>query len=224
VAVRTSGAENVTLGLMGLFGALSLGFAWRGRPSGPEGKRGTRITAAFLLSAMIALGGMELGAVSGLAVPSPGEAITSAAQSVMAIANGSAGRTVATGSVSGRVRIPSIGVNQRLVEGSSMSALNSGLWHQPPSVKPGGAGACVIAGHRISTEFSRLSQIKVGDLVWVTVGRTTYKYRVASVSTFNANGATLGFRTGAQEKLILYTCLPRWQGNKRTVVVCYRTG
>ena len=105
-----------------------------------------------------------------------------------------------------------------------MSALNSGLWHQPPSVKPGAAGACVIAGHRISTEFSRLSQIKVGDLVCVTVGRTTYKYHVASVSTYNANGATLGFRTGAQEKLILYTCLPRWQGNKRTVVVCYRTG
>ena len=101
-----------------------------------------------------------------------------------------------------------------------MSALNKGLWHQPPSTEPGTAGACVIAGHRISTEFSRLSRIKVGAPVWVTVGRKTYKYRVASVFT---GGSTLSFRTGATEKLILYTCLPRWQGDKRTVVVCYRT-
>ena len=220
--VRTSGDEDVTLGLMGLLAALALGFAWHGRSDRrPAGKRGTRITAALLLSAALALGGMELGAASGLPWPSPGEIITSAAQAVMASTNGPAvASTVATAKVVGRVRIPSIGVNQRLVEGSTMSALNEGLWHQPPSAGPGTAGACVIAGHRISSEFSRLSRIKVGAPVWVTVGRKTYKYRVASVFT---GGSTLSFRTGATEKLILYTCLPRWQGNKRTVVVCYRT-
>ena len=220
--VRTSGDEDVTLGLMGLLAALALGFAWHGRSNrGPAGKRGTHITVALLLSAALALGGMEVGAAVGLPLPSPGEAITSAAQAVMAITNSrTVAATVATARIVGRVRIPSIGVNQRLVEGSTMSALNTGLWRQPPSAEPGTAGACVIAGHRISSQFSRLSRIKVGAPVWVTVGRRTYKYRVASVST---GGTTLSFRTGATEKLILYTCLPRWQGNKRTVVVCYRT-
>jgi LPXTG-site transpeptidase (sortase) family protein len=220
--VRTSGDEDVTLGLMGLLAALALGFAWHGRSDrGPAGKRGTRITVALLLSAALALGGMEVGAASGLPVPSPGEIITSAVQTVMASTNGPAvAATVATARVVGRVRIPSIGVNQRLVEGSTMSALSKGLWRQPPSAEPGTSGACVIAGHRISTEFSRLSRIKVGAPVWVTVGRKTYKYRVSSVFT---GGSTLSFRTGATEKLILYTCLPRWQGNRRTVVVCYRT-
>jgi len=220
--VRTSGDEDVTLGLMGLLAALALGFAWHGRSNrGPAGKRGTHITVALLLSAALALGGMEVGAAVGLPLPSPGEAITSAAQAVMAITNSrTVAATVATARIVGRVRIPSIGVNVCLVEGSTMSALNTGLWRQPPSAEPGTAGACVIAGHRISSQFSRLSRIKVGAPVWVTVGRRTYKYRVASVST---GGTTLSFRTGATEKLILYTCLPRWQGNKRTVVVCYRT-
>ena len=220
--VRTSGDEDVTLGLMGLLAALALGFAWHGRSNrGPAGKRGTHITVALLLSAALALGGMEVGAAVGLPLPSPGEAITSAAQAVMAITNSrTVAATVATARIVGRVRIPSIGVNVCLVEGSTMSALNTGLWRQPPSAKPGTAGACVIAGHRISSQFSRLSRIKVGAPVWVAVGRRTYKYRVASVST---GGTTLSFRTGATEKLILYTCLPRWQGNKRTVVVCYRT-
>ena len=65
--------------------------------------------------------------------------------------------------------------------------------------------------------------VRVGDRVWVTSNGRTYKYRVASVSSPAASGATLRFRTGAQEKLILYTCLPRWLGDRRTVVVCYRT-
>ena len=224
IVVRTSGSEGLTFGLAFLLAALSLGFAWTGRPAKLTRIRGKKLVAVVLLGAAVTLGGMEVGAGFGLPIPSPGESLAAAVNYVSALTTSSVTAEVATttGTVSGRVRIPSIGVNQKLVEGRSITALKKGLWHQPPSVGPGGTGACVIAGHRISSEFANLHKIRKGDAVYVTMGRTTYKYRVSSVSTRDASGATLGFKTGANEKLILYTCLPRWQGNKRTIVVCYR--
>jgi LPXTG-site transpeptidase (sortase) family protein len=113
-------------------------------------------------------------------------------------------------------------VSQRLLEGTTMAVLKTGLWRQPPSVKPGGAGACVIAGHRVSGQFLRLNRARTGDIVWVTSGGHKYKYRVASVSTRRVGASGLRFATGAKERLILYTCQPKWQGDKRIVVVCSR--
>jgi LPXTG-site transpeptidase (sortase) family protein len=224
VVVRTSGAEDITLGLMGLLGALALGFAWRGRPtSGSTRKRASRVTAAMLLSMLLVLGTMEVGASFGLPLPTPGDAITQATQSIMpAAATRTAGPAVSSSGVMGRVTIARIGISQKLVEGRTMSALAKGLWRQPTSVKPGDAGACVIAGHRTSRQFANLSKARAGDIVWVTYGRAKLKYRVASVTTLNVTPNTPGFRVGAKEKLVLYTCLPRWRGDKRTVVVCYR--
>jgi LPXTG-site transpeptidase (sortase) family protein len=222
VVVQTTGDENATIGLVAVLAALATGFMWVGRPgSGFIAKRGSRITAAVLVGAALVTGGMEVGAALGLPLPSPGEAMVSAAQATPAAA--AAGRTVNGYAVSGRVILPTVHIDQRLVEGASAHALTAGLWHQPPSLKPGSAGTCVIAGHRISSQFSRLSGVKIGDRVWVASGGVSYKYRVTYVGTLRADGPTLGFRTGASERLILYTCIPRWAGDKRTVVVCNRT-
>ncbi|MDZ4170257.1 MAG: sortase, partial [Coriobacteriia bacterium] len=221
-AVRTSGSEDITLGLIGLLAMLSLGFAWSGRSRNPMGHaRNRHITSALLFSAVMIIGGMEVGASYGLPLPSPGEAISSAIRPAEASDSSLKARAVASRRISSSVSIPAIGLNVRLVEGSSMSALANGVWRQPTSAKLGTAGASVIAGHRISSQFRRLPQLRVGDKVRVKVGGRTYTYRVASVSTQKAAGNKLRFRVGSKAKLILYTCVPKWQGDNRTVVVCY---
>jgi LPXTG-site transpeptidase (sortase) family protein len=103
-----------------------------------------------------------------------------------------------------------------------MSTLGKGLWRQPTSLTPGSAGTCVIAGHRISSQFAKLAKVRKGDIVWVAYGRVQYKYRVTSVATLNVSSSTPDIRIGVKERLVLYTCVPRWNGNKRTVVVCSR--
>jgi LPXTG-site transpeptidase (sortase) family protein len=100
-----------------------------------------------------------------------------------------------------------------------MKALDTGAWRQPPSLKPGQKGTSVIAGHRVSNQFRNLNKARVGDVVRVTSRGHLYKYRVASITTRRADKG-LYFRTGVKERLVLYTCVPRWQGDKRTVVVC----
>jgi LPXTG-site transpeptidase (sortase) family protein len=166
-----------------------------------------------LLSAMLILGGME--ASTAVGVPSPGEAILSMAKAATPSPRASAAAVSSADNVS----IPRLGLRVRLVEGSSMKALAKGAWRQPPSLKPGQKGTSVIAGHRVSSQFRNLSKVRVGDVVRVTARGRVYKYRVASVTTKRA-GKGLYFRTGVKEKLVLYTCVPRWQGDKRTIVVC----
>jgi LPXTG-site transpeptidase (sortase) family protein len=212
--VRTSGAEDITLGLAALLGSLALGFVWSGRSgSTPRRRQVSRASAAVLMSAVLVMGGLEVGASFGLPMPSPGEAIAGISNPP------SAAETAVSGS-SARVTIPRIGINQRVVEGRTKSALDRGLWRQPTSAKPGAPGASVIAGHRIARQFRKLSKVRKGDVVQVTYGRVKYKYRVASVSTMKVSKTVPSFRTGSKEKLILYTCVPMWDGNKRTVVVC----
>jgi LPXTG-site transpeptidase (sortase) family protein len=113
-----------------------------------------------------------------------------------------------------------VGISQRVVEGRTKSALERGLWRQPTSATPGSPGASVIAGHRIARQFRKLPKVRKGDTVLVAYGGKKYKYRVAKVSTLKVKKTAPSFRVGSKEKLILYTCTPMWDGNKRTVVVC----
>jgi LPXTG-site transpeptidase (sortase) family protein len=211
--VRTSGAEDITLGLTALFGSLALGFAWHGRTGGTPRRRSlSRASAALLMSAVLVMGGMEAGASVGLPMPSPGEAIAGVAQPPVA--------ETPVSSSAARVTIPRVGISQRVVEGRTKSALERGLWRQPTSATPGSPGASVIAGHRIARQFRKLPKVRKGDTVLVAYGGKKYKYRVAKVSTLKVKKTAPSFRVGSKEKLILYTCTPMWDGNKRTVVVC----
>jgi LPXTG-site transpeptidase (sortase) family protein len=241
VVVLTSGNEGLTLGLVGLLIGLATGIAWWGRPRAGDGDRAARNieskemsrmevrlarrasgrrgalrrTAALLVALALAAGGLEVAAAFGLPVPSPGEAIG-------ALAGANASRQAAW-SRSGRVVIPSLKVNVDLVEGAYYkTALRHGVWHQPPSAVPGQRAASVIAGHRVIAQFRKLVTVKPGARVNVVYRGRTYLYRVATVANVAATAPTASFRLGSSEKLILYTCLPKWRGDMRTVVTCYR--
>ena len=127
-------------------------------------------------------------------------------------------RTMPTGS---RIDIPTCGIDIAVVRAKSADAgLPYGAWLDPVGGEPGGGEPVVIAGHRIRSRFAALHLVKVGDPVIVYWHGAEVDYKVTSVrSIVAANGIDLQRDApGNGERLVLYTCLPRWMGNKRTVV------
>lgn len=120
------------------------------------------------------------------------------------------------------VIIPAIGVSVRLVNGRrGTAALRRGVWRHPNAGRPGGPGTTVIAGHRTSRQFYLLYNLKRGSRIYVWYGGRRYRYRVVAKRTVPP-GRFRVVHYGRRQKLMLYTCLPRWQGNRRQVVYANR--
>jgi len=120
-----------------------------------------------------------------------------------------------------RIVIPSVGINVAVVQARSADAgLPRGVWLDPVGSTPGGGEPIVIAGHRLRSRFSALHMARVGDPVIVYWDGAAHDYRVTSIRSIKAeNGIDMQRDApGDGERLVLYTCLPRWLGNKRTVV------
>lgn len=65
----------------------------------------------------------------------------------------------------GRLIIPSIGLDEIVVEGVGDEELNAGPGHLPGSAVPGDAGNAVISAHR-DRHFATLGDLRVGDTVY----------------------------------------------------------
>ena len=120
-----------------------------------------------------------------------------------------------------RIDLPSIGVDVAVVRAKNANAgLPYGIWLDPVGGEPGGGEPVVLAGHRIRSRFAALHLVRVGDPVIMYWRGAEIDYRVTSVrSIVAADGIDLQRDApGNGERLVLYTCLPRWMGNKRTVV------
>jgi len=117
-----------------------------------------------------------------------------------------------------RVVIPRIAVDAPVVTGRTDEALRRGVWLQPPSVPPGQPGTTVLAGHRIRSQFVLLHELRAGDVVIVYWKGTEYDYRVKSRSVLDGLEPKTPVTVGGRERLVLYTCTPRWEGNLRAVV------
>jgi sortase A len=71
---------------------------------------------------------------------------------------------VALGTPVARLRIPSIALDEVVVEGVGDTELNAGPGHLPGSAMPGEAGNAVISAHR-DRHFATLGQVHPGDTV-----------------------------------------------------------
>ncbi len=121
-----------------------------------------------------------------------------------------------------RVAIPEIGVDIPIGE-NEKSALARGAWHQPGSATPDSEGNMVLAGHRRRGVFGLLRHLAPGDEIVVTWEGQTYRYRVTSRRTVKPAERTVIMREG-EDRLTLYTCIPRFLGDKRVVVTAVPTG
>ena len=124
--------------------------------------------------------------------------------------------------VGDRVVSDAVSIDCQIFEGAdSAEPLKHGVWIDPNGSTPGHGQPVVIAGHRITGRFATLHLITRGDLVIVYWRGKEFDYMVTSIHPI-AGSSGINIQKdapGTGERLVLYTCLPRWQGDKRNVVV-----
>lgn len=117
-----------------------------------------------------------------------------------------------------RLVIPRIRVNARVLEGDPDRALTLGVYHHPETGEPGEADSIVFAGHRNRRALALLSRLDPGDPVLVYWNGGEHVYRVARTFVVKPDDPRV-LEPATTEELRMYTCLPRFLGDKRTVVV-----
>jgi len=119
----------------------------------------------------------------------------------------------------GEIRIPKIGINQVVVEGTNTQDLRKGPGHYTGTPLPGQAGNASIAGHRTTYghPFYNLNELKVGDVIVLTTFQGIFVYdTVRSQVVSPSDGTVLKNAFGAY--LTLTTCNPRFSASSRLVV------
>jgi sortase A len=111
----------------------------------------------------------------------------------------------AIGAPIGRIVVPSIGLDEVVVEGMDDETLNAGPGHLPGSVLPGEPGNAVISAHR-DRHFRPLGRIAVGDTIDVETLKGRSRWIVVSRRVVRAGVPAL-FETETPT-LTLTTCWP----------------
>lgn len=112
---------------------------------------------------------------------------------------------VPAGTPVARLLIPSIALDEVIVEGVGTSELNAGPGHLPDTPLPGGPGNSVLSAHR-DMHFRRLGRLGVGDTVTTVSAVGTVRWRVTDRRIVGAEEPAI-FAT-ATPTLTLTTCWP----------------
>ena len=80
----------------------------------------------------------------------------------------------------GRIEIPKIGLNHKIMQGISLRNIDHGPSHWPGTPLPGEQGNTVFAGHRVthSHPFRRIHELTPGDDIFFTVNGARSHYKV----------------------------------------------
>lgn len=138
--------------------------------------------------------------------------------------NGSQSGTDSSGTEGNMLIIPAVGIDVRIVEGSTDKALDYGAWHRPGTGDPVSGSNMVITGHRFkylppsNLTFYHLDKVKVGDEVIVWWEDKEYEYTVEK--KFEVTPDKIEVEAGtAEPQLTLYTCTPLWTARRRLIIV-----
>ena len=125
------------------------------------------------------------------------------------------------------IRIPKIGVDKVVVEGTSTADLRKGPGHYAGMPLPGQIGNAGIAGHRTTygAPFADLDQLLVNDVIQVETLAGTFDYKVTEPPFVVDPGQTevLAQPEPAQDDevtptLTLTTCNPKYSARQRLIV------
>ncbi|BDR54222.1 hypothetical protein KIMH_03330 [Bombiscardovia apis] len=123
----------------------------------------------------------------------------------------------------GSIRIPKISVNMPIYHGTSDRSLSLGAGHlYGTSLPVGGASTnAVITGHRGlpgALLFTRLDELKTGDVFYVnTLGRTM-GYRIEGIHVVDPDDAHFYTVVKGQDLVTLMTCTPYGVNTQRLVI------
>jgi sortase A len=120
------------------------------------------------------------------------------------------------GEAIGRIRIPHIGLDMILVDGTDHESLKKGPGRYLRSFMPGENRLVYIAGHRTTylAPFSHIDGIGKGDTVTLEVPYGTFTYRISGHRIVGAADVSV-LRSPRHELLILQACHPRFFASHR---------
>ena len=120
------------------------------------------------------------------------------------------------GDAIGRIRIPRLGLNMVLVNGTDHGTLEKGPGRYLGSFMPGENRLVYIAGHRTTylAPFSHIDDLNKGDTVTIQVPYGTFTYRISGHRIVGANDVSV-LRSPRHERLILQACHPRFFATNR---------
>ena len=133
--------------------------------------------------------------------------------------------TPAEGSPVALLQIPSAGVSQVVVEGTTPSDLKSGPGHLRGSPIPGEFGNAVIAGRRTTygAPFGSLNTLRKGDTIKVATGQGLFTYTVSQVRHVSPGQPDPVVGT-TDSRLTLITSDPAYLASGRLAVVAMLHG
>ena len=123
------------------------------------------------------------------------------------------------GDAAGRLRIPKIGVNYVVLDGTSSAYLRKGPGFFPETPFPGSGGTTAIAGHRTTygAPFNDIDDLERGDAIVVEMPYARFEYRVQQTRIVDPDAFWVTNRVG-YERLVLSACHPLYSAAHRIVV------
>ena len=121
--------------------------------------------------------------------------------------------------VHGTLALPTIGVEQTLHEGVTLTAIDRGPSHWPGTAMPGEVGNVVVAGHRVthSRPFYDLDRLRPGDpLVFTLTDRSRWTYELTSVEIVAPDAMHIVQQT-PDRTATLFACHPKGSAAQRIV-------
>jgi len=126
---------------------------------------------------------------------------------------------VETGKGIGRIKIPSIGLDIVLVQGTDTASLQKGPGHYPDTAFPGQGKTIAIAGHRTTylAPFRRINEIEDGDQIVLEMPYGTFTYTVEMHEIVDPSQVDIVDDVG-YERLVLTACHPLYSAAQRWAV------
>jgi sortase A len=128
-------------------------------------------------------------------------------------------RRLDEGDAAGRVRIPAIGANFVVVDGTDPNSLRKGPGFFPENPWPGARGTTAIAGHRTTyaAPFRNIDDLVKNNRVIVEMPYGRFTYRVERKRIVRPDALWVLQRTG-YDRLVLSACHPLYSAAQRVIV------
>jgi sortase A len=123
------------------------------------------------------------------------------------------------GDAAGRIRIPEIGANFVVLDGTSDAYLRKGPGFFPETPFPGSGGTTAIAGHRTTygAPFRSIDDLERGDAIVLEMPYAKFEYEVERTRYVDPDAFWVTERVG-YERLVLSACHPLYSAAQRVVV------
>ena len=123
------------------------------------------------------------------------------------------------GQAIGRLRVPRLGLNMVLVDGTDDGSLEKGPGLDRRTYMPGEGQLVYIAGHRTTylAPFAHIERMRAGDPVTIELPYATFVYRVFRKQIVQADDMA-ALRSSGREIVKLQACHPRFFASHRYIV------